>query len=112
MFTTSWGPDYQEKCYQRAIKVALEENNIAFKREMPVNLQFGSATIGKHFVDFMVEDKIVLEIKKVRQLLPKDFKQVLMYLKSLNKKLGVLANFDREKLEYRRIINRDYTGKD
>ncbi|MBL7159486.1 GxxExxY protein [Candidatus Microgenomates bacterium] len=106
------GPDYQEKYYQRAIKATLEENKISFKRELPVNLQFGSAKIGRHFVDFVIDDKIVLEIKKVRKLLPKDFKQALTYLKSLNKKLGILANFNRDKLEYRRIINRDYTGKE
>lgn len=106
----SLGAGYTEKYYQRAVAEALKKEGIKFSREIPVKLQFDGATIGHHHIDFLIEDKIVLELKRTRRLLPKDFKQVLMYLKSTNKRLGILANIGREELEYKRIVNRDFKG--
>lgn len=73
------GSSYQEKYYQRAVEKALREEGIRFKREQHVPLEFRGERIGKHFVDFVIEDKIVLELKKTNKTLLKDVKQVLMW---------------------------------
>lgn len=99
------GNRYQEKYYQRAVEECLIDKKIKFKRELMVDLVFREKKIGKYYLDFLIEDKIVLEIKTVPRLLPKDFKQVLAYLTSNNLELGILANFRSESLIYKRILN-------
>jgi GxxExxY protein len=102
------GNRYQEKYYQRAIEESFITKKIDYKKELPVDLLFGNKKIGKYFLDFLVEDKIVLEIKAVPKLTPKDFKQVLAYLISKNLQLGLLANFRSDTLIYKRILNSKY----
>lgn len=109
---SSLGNRYQEKYYQRAIEEGLKKKNLAFKKELSVDLQYNGKKIGKYFLDFLIEDKIVLEIKVVPRLLPKDFKQVLAYLIAHNLHLGILANFRTDSLTYKRILNSTYNVKD
>lgn len=102
---TQLGNRYQEKYYQRAIAEALRENNIKFIKELKVDLKYNEKKIGKYFLDFLIEDTIVLEIKTVDELRPSDFSQVLGYLTANNIELGILANFRSDKLLYKRILN-------
>jgi GxxExxY protein len=102
------GSRYQEKYYQRAIEESLNEAKLEFKKELMVNLTYKGKIVGKYFLDFLIADKIVLELKAVPRLNPKDFSQVLGYLKAHNLKLGILANFRTDKLIYKRILNSEY----
>jgi GxxExxY protein len=104
------GNRYQEKHYQRAIEVALKGEKISFKRELPVDLMFNEEKIGKFFLDFLIENEVVLEVKTVDRLKPKDFKQILAYLIANNLELGILVNFRTDKLIYKRILNSKYSG--
>lgn len=102
------GNRFQEKYYQRAIEEALKEDGIFYQKEIGVDLVFKDKKIGKYFLDFLIERVIILEVKAVPRLLPKDFKQVLAYLTSQNIELGILANFRTESLTYKRILNSKY----
>lgn len=102
------GNRYQEKYYQRAIEEALKETNLEFKKEIEVDLKFNNKKIGKYFLDFLIENSIVLEIKAVPIFKPRDFTQVLAYLVAINLELGILANFGTDKLTYKRILNSKY----
>lgn len=99
------GNRYQEKYYQRAIEVGLREEKLNFKKELKVDLFYNKKIIGKYFLDFLIEDRVILEIKAVDLLRPKDFKQVLAYLTANNLELGILANFRTDRLTYKRILN-------
>ena len=99
------GNKYQEKYYQRAIKIELKNQNIKYSKEIPVDLEYEKEKIGKYFLDFLIENKIILEIKAIPRLRPRDFKQVLAYLKAMNLKLGMVANFRPNKLVFHRILN-------
>jgi len=99
------GNRYQEKYYQRAIESELKNNKIKHSKELAVDLMYGKERIGKYFLDFLIEEKIILEIKTVPHFKISDYKQISAYLKSKNIKLGILANFKTEKLTYKRIIN-------
>ncbi|MEK7502201.1 MAG: GxxExxY protein [Patescibacteria group bacterium] len=105
------GNRYQEKYYQRAIEEGLKEQEIRYKKEILVDLMFNKVKIGKYFLDFLIEEKIILEVKTVENLKPKDFKQVLAYLTSKNIQLGILANFRSDRLTYKRILNSKYIRK-
>lgn len=59
--------------------------------------------VGEFFADILVEDKIILGIKAVRALLPEHQAQLINYLKATEKEVGLLINFGKPKLEYRRL---------
>jgi len=98
------GSGYQEKYYQRAIARELNNRNIKFKEQVLVPLNFKGERIGKYFIDFLVEDKILLEVKVADKFYNRDIKQVLGYLKSKDIELGILANFTRKGLRIKRIL--------
>ena len=99
------GNRYQEKYYQRAVEIAFKKEKLSYQKEIAVNLEYDSENIGKYFLDFLICDKIVLELKTVNRFRREDIRQVLAYLKAAKKKLGILANFKKDSLEYKRILN-------
>jgi len=99
------GTKYQEKHYQNAVEIKLKELNIPYQREKKVNVKFENEDLGEFYIDFVIDDKILLELKKIWRITPNDVKQVLRYLDALNLRLGIIANFKRKRLEYRRILN-------
>ncbi|HVF69132.1 MAG TPA: GxxExxY protein [Xanthomonadales bacterium] len=99
------GNRYQEKYYQRAVEIAFKKQKIPYKKELEVSLTFDNESIGKYFLDFLIDDKIVLELKVKPILTKTDYKQVRAYLNSSKLKLGILANFYGNSLEYERILN-------
>lgn len=99
------GFGYQEKYYQKAISSKFKELNIIFREQFPVKISFDNNEIGKYFLDFIIEDKVILEIKKLDKFLRKDIEQTYAYLKATDKKLGILANFTKRGLQFKRIVN-------
>lgn len=99
------GGNYEEKYYQRAVEKLLALNKLTFNKELKADISFEGDRIGKYFLDFLVEDKIILELKAVPRVLPIHFRQVRSYLKVKNLQLGILANFRGSKLTYKRILN-------
>lgn len=102
---TKLGGRYQEKYYQRAIEEELKKEKIRYKKEIYVDLLYNEKKIGKYVLDFLINNKVVLEIKTVSKLKPEDFRQVLGYLKSKKLELGILANFRGKKVVFKRILN-------
>jgi GxxExxY protein len=102
------GGDYQEKHYQRAIAELLKKRNIPFKKEFPVDILLEDQSIGKHFLDFLIDEKIILELKRGPYPKYGEIKQVLMYMRSTNKQLGILAHFSSNGVKVKRIINAQY----
>lgn len=102
---TALGNRYQEKYYQRAVEVKLKNKNIDYKREIAVDLTIDGEKIGKYFLDFLIDGKIIVELKVKSALVKNDFRQISAYLKASNLKLGILANFYGNSLEYKRILN-------
>lgn len=68
-------------------------------------LPYENDNIGQFYADLIIENKIVLETKTVKFLRPRDVKQTLKYSETLKIKLGILVNFRKDRLEYKRIIN-------
>ena len=102
------GPRYQEKYYSRAVALGFERAGLRFERELKVNLIYNNQIIGKYYLDFLVEDKIVVELKTVGGFSNSDIKQILGYLYAKNLRLGILVNFRSDSLEYKRILNSKY----
>ncbi|TSC88838.1 MAG: hypothetical protein G01um10143_735 [Parcubacteria group bacterium Gr01-1014_3] len=98
-----WG--FTEKDYQRALAEELKTQGLEFKREVYIPLEYKAKNIGKYFADFIVDDKILLELKVVQKFGYVHTQQVLTYLRSAGLKLGILLYFTREGVKYRRILN-------
>lgn len=104
------GNSLQEKYYQRAVEELLSKNGLRNQRELQCDLRIGEKKIGHYFLDFLVEGKIVLELKAKPYLKRQDFRQVQSYLKAKNLKLGILANFGKpEGLRFYRVLNPKYS---
>lgn len=102
---TALGNRYQEKYYQRAVEVKLRKEKIPYTREIAVDLMMDGEKIGKYFLDFLIDGKIIVELKAKPTFTKSDFQQVLAYLKAADLRLGILVNFYGNSLEYRRILN-------
>ncbi len=99
------GNNYKEKQYQLANEQLLNENHLAYKKELQAKLSFREKEIGRFYIDFVIEEKIVLELKAKPYLEPDDIRQVYSYLKTTGLQLAIIANFRTSRLTYRRIIN-------
>mgnify|MGYP001609220361 CR=1 FL=1 len=99
------GSGYQERYYQRAVAVELKNRGLKFLEQVSISLNYKTKRIGRYFLDFLIEDKIVLEIKKDKYFSKQNIDQVLGYLKATKLKLGIVANFTSNGLKFKRIVN-------
>ncbi|TAL19237.1 GxxExxY protein [Patescibacteria group bacterium] len=99
------GPGYHERHYQRAIEKLLTEERIAFQSQVVIPIRFRETTIGKYIADLIIEEKILVELKKEQRLNPRHIRQVLAYLQTLNLPLGMIAYFQSDGVLFKRIIN-------
>jgi len=87
------GAGFKELIYQNAIEEELNRQNILFEREYSLKIKYKGKLVGFYKPDFIIEDKIILEIKAVLEM-PVYFEtQLFNYLKATNYKLGLLVNF-------------------
>jgi len=95
----------EEKYYQRAFEIVLKDKKLRYEREKTIPIKFKEKSIGRYFLDFVVEDKIVVELKVRPCLGYVHIKQTMNYLKSANYKLAILIYFTKTGVKFRRIIN-------
>lgn len=101
------GYGFQEKYYERAIGKLLKEKSIEFENQVPFKLNFKGELLGKFYLDFLIDNKIILEIKKGDYFPKRNINQVKEYLKVTNKKLAILANFTSKGVKFIRVLNLD-----
>lgn len=98
------GPAHKEQIYHEALKVAFGQKDIECKENKRLKIIFRTKEIGIYEPDFVIEDKIIIEIKSVLNM-PKVFeKQLYYYLRGTDYKIGYLVNFGNEKLDIRRRV--------
>ena len=102
---TEMGFGYKEKVYQNAVAQALEESNVNFKKELPAKIQFRGKPIGIYYFDFLIDNKIILEMKVRNFFSNKDIMQLYSYLKVQQLKLGIIAHFTRSGVKFKRVVN-------
>jgi GxxExxY protein len=98
-----WG--FLEIVYKDALELIFSQENIPFQREKEYTVHFRNVILShKFFADFVVFDKIILEIKGISGLTDEHIAQTMNYLKVSGNKLGLLVNFGKGKLEHRRVV--------
>lgn len=99
------GKGHNEKVYGDALEIEYKTNNIPYIREQKYTIEYkGIMLPSYYFSDFTVFDAIILEIKAIQELTSSETKQVLNYLAASNCNLGLLVNFGKDSLKYKRII--------
>jgi len=99
------GFGHKEKYYQKAIAEIFKENRVDFKEQVRAKLVYKGKEIGLYILDFVVYDKIAIELKQKNFFAPQDIKQLYSYLKVTGLKLGILVHFTRKGVQYKRIVN-------
>lgn len=98
------GPVHKETIYQKALSMEFTERNIRFEMEKPLNVMYKGKSIGVYRPDFIIDDRIILEIKVTPFIAKAMREQVFYYLKGSRYKLVLLANFGARKVEVKRFI--------
>lgn len=99
------GGGFSEIVYKDALEYELDTLGIPFKREKEYSVAYKDIILPhKFYADFVVFDKIILEIKSVENLNDKHISQCINYLKVSNCKLAILANFHKDLLDHKRIV--------
>jgi len=100
------GPDLLEIVYKEAIEWELDNRFIHYEREKEFHVYYKKHLLRKKFnADFIVYDKIILEIKARESISNEDIAQTINYLKLSGCQLGLIVNFGRSKLEIKRLLN-------
>ena len=99
------GCGFLEPVYQEALEKEFSLRDIPYKREMVLPVYYKNELLKKTYIaDFVCFEKIIVELKALSNLTNEHKAQVLNYLKAIRFKLGLLLNFGKQSLEYKRII--------
>jgi len=87
------GPGQLESTYQRALAKELAFCGIRHRAQVPITSWYRDEAVGEFFADFVVEDKVILELKVVSRILPVHRAQLVSYLRATDLRLGLILNF-------------------
>ena len=99
------GPGFLENIYEEALKIEFSEHNLNYDSQKEIKIKYLETEIGMHRLDLLVENKIIVELKAVKEFADIHFAQLRSYLKATGLKTGLLFNFSRPTLEIKRIVN-------
>lgn len=102
------GPGLLEIIYHKILIYELQHNGLEIKSELSLPVIYDNKKFDLNFrIDILVEDKVILELKSVKNLEDIHFKQLQTYLKLSNKKLGLLVNFNTANIldNIKRVVN-------
>lgn len=102
------GMGFLEVIYQRALEIEFTNQKISFQREYDLSIYYKDQIIGSRRVDFLVNNKIPVELKAISKLEDVQLAQALNYLEAYNLEVGMLINFGSKSLEFKRLFNKNY----
>lgn len=99
------GFGHAEKYYQKALAIELKAKKILFKEQVYFPLKYNDEIIGKGYCDFVVEEKVIIELKKNAHFSKANIDQVNQYLKTSGLKLAILVNYTSTGATFKRLVN-------
>jgi len=93
------GPGLLESLYEEALVEEFKLRNILYERQKEIVMKYKGKNIGNHRIDLLVEDKVIVELKATDAINKIYEAQLLTYLKATNKRIGLLVNFNVERLK-------------
>jgi GxxExxY protein len=98
-------PGFVERIYEKALKYEFERNNICFECQKQIKVKYKDVELGFQQIDLLIEDEIIIETKVVNEINDIHIAQLLSYLKTMERRLGLILNFAKPTLEIKRVIN-------
>ena len=98
------GYGFLESVYKRAMQVELCRQGLKAEVETPVKVRYQNVIVGYFRADVLVNDTVVVELKTAKNYNPEDEPQLLNELKATGIKVGLLINFGRTKVEFKRMV--------
>jgi GxxExxY protein len=98
------GYGFLESVYQRAMQVELQRLGLKCEIECPIKVKYKAVIVGDFRADLFVSDVVVVELKTAKNYSPEDEPQLLNELKATGIKVGLLINFGRTKVEFKRMV--------
>ncbi len=105
------GPGFQEVIYQRCLAIELDRANLEYLRESSQKVYYEDIEVGTRRADFIVADKVVVELKAKIRLEDAHLAQAKNYTVAYDFPLGLLINFGAKSLEYKLMFNPKYHPK-
>ncbi|TAL36706.1 MAG: GxxExxY protein [Spirochaetes bacterium] len=104
------GVGFLESVYEHALFLTLKEKGLSVKKQFPIKVMFRDHCVGEYYSDLLIEDKVIVELKAIKKLLPEHQAQIINYLKATGIEVGLLINFGNSRLEYRRLSLKELTN--
>jgi len=98
------GAGFVESVYEAALAHEFELRGISYQRQARLRVDYKEVVAGEFRADFLVDDKVVVELKAIKTLTNGDEAQLLNYLKATGYRVGLLLNFGATSLEHKRRI--------
>lgn len=102
------GNGFQEVIYQRSLAIEFSEIKVPFEREFNMKVYYKNIEVGERRVDFLVDGKIMVELKALINLESVHLAQAKNYLEAYNVEVGLLINFGSQSLQFKRLENQKY----
>jgi GxxExxY protein len=106
------GYGFLEKVYKNALAIELADSGIKCNMEVPLKVLYHNKTVGDYYADMIVDNKIIVEVKAVSDLVVTHEVQLVNYLKATGIQIGLLINFGESEKVKRRIFGYETTGED
>ncbi len=97
------GSGFLESVYEKAMVIALSDAGLSVQSQKPVKVLFRGKPVGDFYADLLVEEKVVVELKVVKTLVPEHAAQTINYLNATGIQVGLLINFGKPTLEFKRF---------
>lgn len=99
------GPGFLESIYEEAMACELSARSMEFERQKRVAVLYKGEVIGDHVLDFVVNRRVVLELKTIAEISRVHEQQALSYLKATDLPLVIVVNFASERVQFSHIVN-------
>src|SRR5215471_665158 len=99
------GTGFLESVYRNALLHELDLSGLSTKSEVEVQVPYKDLVVGKHRLDIVVENVVIIELKAVNQIIDIHFAQAISYLRATNSEVALIINFGEQSLSWKRLIN-------
>jgi GxxExxY protein len=98
------GYGFLEKVYENALMILFKREGIKAEQQVPIKVYFEGKVVGDYVADILIENKIIIELKSVENIINAHKAQVLNYLSATGVHLGIILNFGKEELTFERFV--------
>jgi len=99
------GSGFLESVYEAALAMEFDLQNISFERQKKLDVYYKNRTVKSFYADYLVEGRVLVELKAIRTYTENEIAQLLNYLKGGGIEVGLLLNFGSSSLQWKRLIN-------